>query len=105
MGSDIQQELLNAATLLEKAASVMEYSNNLQKEASETTNLMIQHGMVKESQRNDYIEFLTKNPQKIASMKSVVNHLPTGSVDALGEVSTGGYFGGSMDPLDKAILG
>lgn len=38
-------------------------------------------------------------------MKSVVNDLPTGSVDALGEVSTGGYFGGSMDPLDKAILG
>lgn len=65
MGSDIQQELLNAATLLEKAASVMEYSNNLQKEASETTNLMIQHGMVKESQRNDYIEFLTKTHKKL----------------------------------------
>jgi hypothetical protein len=105
VGSDIQQELLNAATLLEKAASIMEYSTNLHKEASDTTNMMIQHGMVKEAQRNDYINFLTKNPQKIASMKAVVNDLPAGNVDALGEVSTGSYFGGAMDPLDKAILG
>lgn len=105
MGSDIQRELLNAATLLEKAASAMEYSNNLQKEAADTTNLMIQHGMVKESQRNDYTEFLMKNPQKIASMKAVVNDLPAGNVDALGEVSGNGYFSGAMDSLDKAILG
>lgn len=96
---------LRAAELLEKAASRLEYSSNLSKEASATTDAMINQGMLDASQRAQYTEYLTQNPEKIASMNNALKDLKASGVSALGEVS-GADNGMSLDDsFDRAILG
>lgn len=97
---------LQAAELLTKAASRLEYNVNLSKEAAATTDAMINHGMLSNDQRAQYTEYLTQNPEKIASMNSALNDLRVSGVSALGELA--GNSDNLVSPDDaftRAIMG
>ena len=101
-----QEALLQAASLLEKAASCLEYGDSLRKEASSAAAEMVARGMLAQDQQQNYTEYLVENPEKIASMKSVFNDLPRHDhTEALGEASGGVLSPASLDAFDRACLG
>lgn len=107
MNTDYQYELMHAASLLTKAASMLEYAENLKKEAAAASATLINKGVAANDQHEFYTDYFMKNPEKIASMKLAFNDLPiNNSSGALGEVA-GGYTAdaNAMDLFDKAVLG
>lgn len=105
MNNNPQQELLNAAQLLEKAASMLEYANNLEKEASATADMLANSGVANSAQHEFYKDYFTKNPEKMASIKTAFNNLPqNNSAGALGEVVGGYTDNGGLDAFDQAVL-
>lgn len=106
MTNEMQAELMHAATLLTKAASALEYANNLQKEASAASAALISRGLASHNEHEFYTNYFMENPEKIASMKSAFNDLPiSNSSGALGEVAGFAPSDNAMDAFDQAVLG
>lgn len=106
MNADVREQLMNAASLLEKAASLLEYSNNLEKKASATADAMVARGIANADQRKFYTDYLTQNPEKIASIETTLNSLPVAAKNtALGDIVGGYDADGGLDPFDQAVLG
>lgn len=105
MDENLKNTLLTAASLLTKAASSLEYGRNLEKEASATTDDIISHGMASADQREFYKDYLAKNPDKIASIKSVINDLPVPANKGLGEATIVSNEGqNALDAFDLMVL-
>lgn len=105
MTKEQQQLALTAASLLTKAASLLEYSNNLEKEASATADAMISRGMANSNQREFYKDYLVEHPDKIASIKSAFTDIPAPNT-GLGEaVIVNNDDKDGMDAFDLAVLG
>lgn len=106
MNNELHAELMHAATLLTKAASYLEYANNLQKEAAAASTDLINKGVASHDQHEFYTNYFMQNPEKIASMKTAFNDLPIGnSSGALGEVAGFAPSDNAMDAFDQAVLG
>ena len=54
MKNEMYAELMHAASLLTKAASKLEYSDNLHKEASATAEALVSRGIANADQRDFY---------------------------------------------------
>lgn len=108
MNPEAKNELLHAASLLTKAASMLEYNVNLQKEAASTAEELVTRGLLNADKKESYTDYLIENPEKIASLRKVAQELPsmTSGNGALGEVSNELFNGASAgDAFDAAILG
>lgn len=105
MKNEHYAELMHAASLLTKAASKLEYSNNLHKEASATAEALVSRGIANADQREFYKDYLSQNPEKIASIKTALNDLPVSGNGALGEVVGSYEREGGLDDFDRAVLG
>ena len=105
MKNEMYAELMHAASLLTKAASKLEYSDNLHKEASATAEALVSRGIANADQRDFYKDYLSQNPEKIASIKTSLNDLPVSVNGALGEVVGGYEREGGLDDFDRAVLG
>lgn len=104
--TDITNQLLNAASLLEKAASRLEYQNDLQKEAAAAADAMINRGIGSAEDKENYINYFASNPEKIASTKNFINDLPlSNSQSDLGELVGNSNSAEGLDAFDKLVLG
>lgn len=104
--TDVVNELLNAASLLEKAASCMEYQNNLQKEAAAAADAMIDRGIGSAKDKENYINYFASNPEKIASTKNFINDLPLSNGQSdLGELVGNSNSSEGLDAFDRLVLG
>lgn len=106
MNEDIKQALLNAASLLTKAASNLEYGHNLEKEASAAAEAIVSRGMATTDEREFYKEYLAEHPDKIASIKNAFSDLPPIN-KGLGEATTinSQNAKSEYDEFDLAVLG
>lgn len=105
MNPEVRDQLLHAASLLTKAASMLEYNVNLKKEAAATADELIDRGLLSEDQRETFTESLMENPHKIATLKTAALELPARhSSGELGEVSSE-MFNSNIagDAFDRAL--
>lgn len=105
MNPEVRDQLLHAASLLTKAASMLEYNVNLKKEAAATADELIDRGLLAEDQRETFTESLMENPHKIATLKTAALELPARHFSGeLGEVSSE-MFNSNIagDAFDRAL--
>jgi hypothetical protein len=93
-------------TLLVKAASLCREAANKLKtasafEADGIVDSLVSKGMVPDTERERYTQYLMENPEKLAAARGVVDSLPARS-GAIGEVSSSMSSGG-IDAMDTFI--
>lgn len=93
--------LIKAAGLCRQAAARLRNGETPEKQASEIATTMVSKGLIPSGERERYTQYLTSNPEKIATMKESIASLPA-RVDALGEISSMPT-SGSRDSMDDFI--
>lgn len=105
MTQETKDTLLHTATLLEKAASLLELSHNLEKEASAAADEMISRGMASTNQKEFFKDYLVDHPEKIATIKAAFSDIPTPNAE-LGKPAglTSSQQNSGMDEFDLALM-
>lgn len=96
-----QDLLLKAASLCRQAANALDHERTITKSASEAVDLMITKGLIGPNQKEDYIDMMVDNPEKIAAFVETAKELPARD-GAIGE-AYGSDASSAVDPLDKLV--
>ena len=91
--------LTKAAALCREAALALKTAS--ENDAYGIVDALVEKGMVQDSERERYTQYLMENPEKLAGARGVVDSLPARS-GAIGEVSSTNPGSGS-DAMDAFI--
>lgn len=92
--------LIKAASLCREAASQLKTAGDY--EANDIVDALVAKGMIQDTEKDHYSQYLKENPEKLAAVRGVVDALPSRS-GAIGEVSSNNLSSGGADAMDNFI--